>query len=471
MGRGWVRRSWVALCGLLLMGHAVAEPPCRGAVDAATAARCALANSPEVLAARLGLRALAQQRQSAGRWLPSHPLLTFSLAERRPPSGSTGSDGAAVLNWYFTLSQEIEIGGQRGKRLAVLDAEASAGLRRLAALEQETAATALAAYGEVLATRDELALAERAAEVATALSRYSSARAAQELVPQVESDLARAEAARLLLLRGEAAQRQRNASALLQVLVGPAPDPGRDEAADAGSPTVIPIQGVQLEELLPSAGEGPEARAEEDESTLKTLVAQALRLRADLAVAQDEVRIREAQWALLRRARVPNVGLSFMAQSDGFSERVLGGGVSLPLPLPEPIGPSRGGDIAAAATGVAQAQAGVGVRARQVELEVRRAQASLAAAKRSLAEVPAELIARAQTDLWAIAEAIRGGRVALREALLWQRGLLELLQLHLRARRELALSRIELRRALGVPLLPNRPANAASPDAMLGGNR
>jgi cobalt-zinc-cadmium efflux system outer membrane protein len=461
---------WGALVGLLLVSRVGAEPQCRGAIDAAAAARCALSHSPEVAAARLGLRALAQQRQSAGRWLPSHPLLTFSLAERRGPASSLGTEGAAALNWYFTFSQELEIAGQRGKRLAVLDAEAGAQLRRLAALEQETAAAALTAYGEVLAARDELALAERAAEVAAALSRYSSARAAQELVPQVESDLARAEAARLLLLRGEAAQRVRNASAQLQVLLEPLRMPGgseakdgsKDSAADALMTAIVPLPGAQLEEVLPPAGEEKLASSEDDEGAVRSLVTQALRLRADLAVAQEEVRIREAQWALLRRARVPNLGLSFTAQSDGFSERVLGGGLSLPLPLPEPIGPSRAGEIAAAATAVAQAQIGVVQRERQVELEVRRAHAAVQAARHSLAGVPAELIGRAQTDLWAIAEAIRGGRVALREALLWQRGLLELLQLHLRARRELALSRIELRRALGLPLLAVRPAGAWS---------
>jgi cobalt-zinc-cadmium efflux system outer membrane protein len=451
-----IGNRWVALCGLLVFGVAGAEPQCRGPIDAETATRCALANSPEVATARLGLRALAQQRQSAGRWLPSHPLLTFSLAERRAPASPLGGDGAAALNYYFTLSQELEIAGQRGKRLAVLDAEAGAQLRRLAAVEQETAAAALSAYAEVLATRDELALAERAAAVAAALSRYSSARAAQELVPQIESDLARAEAARLLLLRGEVAQRQRNATALLQVLVGA----GRDAGPDGTAAPITPLPAAQLDEVLPpTPGQDADSlRMTDDEPAVAALVLQARRLRADVAVAGEEVRVREAQWALLRRARIPNLGLSFTAQSDGFSERVLGGGLSLPLPLPEPIGPSRGGEIAAAATAVAEAQVNVSKRERQVELEVRRAHAALHAAQRSLAEVPADLIARAQTDLWAIAEAIRGGRLALREALLWQRGLLELLQLHLRARRELALARIELRRALGQPMLPLGPA-------------
>lgn len=469
MGNQWVARrsrgaghaSALACLTLILWGRvAAAEPPCQGPLDATQVARCALSHSPEVAAGRLRMQALAQQRSSAGRWLPSHPLLSFSLAERRPPMSTTGEVGAAALNGYFTLSQEFEIAGQRGRRLAMLDAEAAAELRRLAALEQETVASALSAYVEVLSMREELALAEQAAEVAAALSRFSSARAAQELLPQVESDLARAEAARLSLLRAEVALRGRNAGALLSALLQ------SPQGLAAGGAELSPPAQAQgpLDAVLPLLTTDGAAGESEAERAGTGLVAQALKLRADVAVAQAEVRVREAQWALLRRARIPNLSLSFTAQSDGFSERVLGGGLSIPLPLPEPLGPSRGGEIAAAATAISEAQVLVGKREREVGLEVRRAHHAVLAAERSLAEVPADLINRAKTDLWAIAEAIRSGRVALREALLWQRGLLELLQLHLRARRELALSRIELRRAVGLPILPggsSAPTSAA----------
>ncbi len=452
--RFWKMRRLLlrALSCLALMPGSVQAQPCQGAIPATTAAVCAVQKNPELRAARLQLQALAQGRKSAGRILPSHPQLSLSLAERRPLN-STGAmtDSTPVLNWYLTLSQEIEIAGQRGRRLATIDAETAAQLRRVAVIEQETAAVALRAFAEALAAREELALAERAAEVAAALSRYTEARAAQELVPSVEADLARAEAARLHLLRSEAEQHRHSAEAVLRLWLLPA-----DDLAAALTSTLTPAG--RLEDILPSdAADAAKA------SQIAARVQQALLLRADLDMARHEVQVKQAQADLLRRSRIPNLALSFTAQNDGFGERVLGGGLSLPLPLPEPIGPSRGGEIAAATVAIEQARTDVERRSRQVAQEVQLALAAVQAAHRALAGVPSDLIARAQTDLWAIAEAIRGGRVSLREALLWQRGLLDLLQLHLRARRDHALARIELQRASGLPLITVSEAAGQNP--------
>ncbi|MBL9005686.1 MAG: TolC family protein [Myxococcales bacterium] len=431
--------------------------PCSGSIAATTVAPCAVQNSPELWAARLQLQALAAQRRSARRILPSHPQLSVSLAERRPFASSAAMpDQTSVLNWYLTLSQEIEIAGQRGLRVAAIDGEVAAQLRRVAVIEQETAAAALRAFAEVLAAREERTLTERAAEVAATLSRYTAARAAQELVPSIEADLARAEAARWHLLRSEVEQRTRNAEVLLRLSLLPL-----SESAAALDPLALT---GRLEDILPSDNPSlsDPARAlpiDDVEARLK----QALRLRAELDVARYEVQSKQAQMDLLRRSRIPNLALSFTAQSDGFGERVLGGGLSLPLPLPEPIGPSKSGEVAAAAIAVEQAKTDSERRRRQIALEVHVALSAVQAAQRALSQVPSDLLARAQTDLWAIAEAIRGGRVSLREALLWQRGLLDLLQLHLRARRDYALARIELLRASGLPLLqdslPKGPAH------------
>lgn len=462
--RAHVRRALLVCLPALVAAPSQADPVrCQGALAASAAVQCALENSPELRSARLQLQALSQQQKSAGRILPSHPQVSVLLADRRPFSGGgSAADPGTALNWYLTLSQEIEFAGQRGKRVATVEAEAAAQLRRVAVIEQETAAHALRTFAESVATREDLALAERAAEVAAAMSRYATARAAQELVPSIEADLARAEAARLHLLRSEAEQRARSAEATLRVWLQPA------EVAEAAPQTATHAAG-SLDDVLPM---GILDTAQSDASGMQQspvaseLVSSALRLRADLDMARLEVHIKQAQRDLLRRSRVPNLMLSFTAQSDGFGERVLGGGVSLPLPLPEPLGPSRAGDVAAAGVAIEQAKLDVDKRRRQIVLEVQLALSAVLAAQRAVSEVPSELIARAQTDLWAIAEAIRGGRVSLREALLWQRGLLDLLQLHLRARRDYALARIELRRASGLALVQDeRSTQQAAPKA------
>lgn len=448
----WAKRVMGLACATLCLLSTVASAAtCEGPLNSAAAAQCAVANHPDLRAARLQLHALSLQRKSAAHILPSHPVASFSLAERRPFSSSGSPDPGSVLNWYFTLSQEIEIAGQRGRRLAVVDAEVAAQLRRVAGLEQEIAATTLRAFSEALALREEVALATRAADVAAALGRYTAARAAQDLVPSIEADLAQAEAARWHLLRSEAEQGQRSAELILQLWLVP---------TDAANPSpgawpAIAMSG-SLEDILPWDGTALP-------TDLTPRIAHALQTRADVEVARAEVSAKRAQADLLQRSRIPSITASFTAQNDGFGERVLGGGLSMPLPLPEPLAPSGSGSIAAARVAVEQAKTDVEKRERTITQEVQLAMAAVQAAQRALSQVPNELIARAQTDLWAIAEAIRGGRVSLREALLWQRGLLDLLQLHLRARREYALARIELQRASGLPLVPVQTAPTPDP--------
>ena len=124
-----VPRAFVA--GLLLQSLTwavflrAAAQSCGGALAADQAAACAVAHSPDVQLARLEARAIQDRRRSAGRLLPSHPVVSLALADRRGPAEAGGGAMTAptALNWYVTLTQELEIAGQRGTRLAVVDAE------------------------------------------------------------------------------------------------------------------------------------------------------------------------------------------------------------------------------------------------------------------------------------------------------------------------------------------------------------
>lgn len=149
------------LLGLLSAGQARSQPPpcAAGALGASEVLRCALSQSPEVRAEQQALNALSGKRITAGTLLPNHPMVAASFAYRRPQDPGGEAAGQAFFNWYVTLSQEIEIAGQRGVRLDVADAALSAQVRRVAAAEQETAAAALSAYYSLLAAREELRLA------------------------------------------------------------------------------------------------------------------------------------------------------------------------------------------------------------------------------------------------------------------------------------------------------------------------
>ena len=79
---------------------------------------------------------------------------------------------------------------------------------------------------------------------------------------------------------------------------------------------------------------------------MAALEEQALRLRGEVAAAEMERKVLERRLALVRRERVPNLTLSAFAERGEINDRILGVGLSVPLPLPAPIGRTRAGEIA-----------------------------------------------------------------------------------------------------------------------------
>lgn len=413
---------------------ALSQPPaCAGPLDARTVLRCALVQSPELRLARQELAVLAEKRVSAGTLLPNHPVVIASVADRRLFRGAPQEPQAPVLNWYVTLSQEIEIAGQRGARLRESEAENAAQLRRVAVAEQEVAASALSAYYEVLAAAEEVRLTEDMTRIAEALAAASAARAKEALLAPVDADVARSEAVRIALGRFEAERRHAAAQSMLASLLG-MPGP----LAVAGS----------LDQGLPAASSA---------EPIEQMVLGALSVRGEIAAAEQERKVRLARVSLLRRLRTPNPTLSVFAQSDGFNERVLGGGVSVPLFLPAPLGPSRAGEIGAALAQVEQADTSLEQVRRRVRMEVTRAVQAEQTYARELQLFPSDLTTRARADLQAIGQALTARQLAIREALLSQRSLIELLQAHIRSRLAFALARVERMRAAGQPLAGGTP--------------
>jgi outer membrane protein, heavy metal efflux system len=426
-------RSTAAASAVAVLAYgasAAAEPrslptrdSCAGPLDAAAVVRCALAASPEVAQASAELAAVAGRRQTAQVWLPSNPQIAGTVSRRRidVPGGTT------ALNWSATLSQELEVAGQRGLRVEAADAQAAAQRRRLVVAEQEVAARALGAYYEALAARESLSLASELAEAGVSLAATAQGRAREALLSGVDADVALAESVRLRLLPLEAQRRWTVARAALAIL--------------AGTPAEPEVTGTLAPPAAPSP---PDARLEEE----------ALRLRGELGAAEMERRVRERQVDLLRRERIPNVTLSAFAERDGFAEQVLGLGLSVPLPLPGPIGRSRAGEVAEARSQVEAAATVLEQVRRRIRLEVAQALAGLRARQSGLALFAADLPARARRDLVALREGIASRQLSLREALVAQRSLVELLQSDIDARLAHALAWVELRRVVGLPLLP-----------------
>jgi cobalt-zinc-cadmium efflux system outer membrane protein len=430
MNRQIVAATLVVACALARAASAetssepTAQPACARPQNAEAVVRCALAASPEVRRATAAVDAAAGRRETAAVLLPANPTVAGTLAHRRRPP----PEEATALNWSVMLSQELEIAGQRGARIDLADAARGVEARRLKVATQDVAAAALAAYYEALGAAEAMRTAAQLAATATALASYADARAKEALVAGVEADVARAEAARMGLTRVAAEQRLSDARATLAALL----------AVDAAA--------LALPEALPAAPlPAPPAGA---------LVEMALALRGEIAAAQMERQVLEARLVVIRRERVPNPTLSAFFERGEINDNIIGVGLSFPLPLPSPVGQTRAGEITETLAQLRAAESSEELVRRRVRLEVARALAALQARAAAVALYPGDLLARARTDLSSLREALAARQLTLREGLVWQRSLIELLQTDVDVRLGRALAWVELQRVVGLPLVP-----------------
>jgi cobalt-zinc-cadmium efflux system outer membrane protein len=398
-------------------------PECVHPPDGDAVVRCALAASPEVREARAQIDAAAGRKVAAAVLLPSNPTLAGTVSNRRRPP----PEAASVLNWSVSLSQELEVGGQRAARVDAADAAAAALARRAKVAEQEVAAGALVAFLDAVAAEELLRFSDELAGTADALAAYAGARAKEALLAGVDADVARAEAARIGLARFEAQRRLADARALLALLLDV--DPGR-LVLPKDLPRSVPVA------ILASA----------------SLEEQALSLRGEVAAADMERQVLERRLALARRERVPNPTVSAFFERGEIDDRIIGVGLSIPLPLPSPVGRTRAGEIAEAVAQLKAAESSEELVRRRVRLEVARAQSASRTRDAAAALFPRDLTARAQADLSSLREAITSRQLPLREGLQWQRSLVELLQADIETRLAQALAGVELRRVVGLPL-------------------
>src|SRR5262245_15795103 len=104
-------------------GPASAEETCTP-ITRGNVATCVVRASAAIRAEREATAAAAGRRLAASPWFPSNPTLAVSLARR---AGTEGRGDA--INYTASLSQEIEVAGQRAARRRA--AEADIGARTL----------------------------------------------------------------------------------------------------------------------------------------------------------------------------------------------------------------------------------------------------------------------------------------------------------------------------------------------------
>jgi len=297
MARRAARGALVAVLLSTAPGGSAAAAPL--ALDEALAR--ARAASPALRAAAAELDA-ASGRLRQARLVQTNPVLSADLARHTEPGLRDAKDRGVQLE------QEIEVGGQRGLRIAAAEHDVThaehllADRRRTVEGEVRRAFFALAAAErrQKLAA-ERLALASRLAEAARRRTRAGETGA-------LDARLAEVETARAAQEKTAAEAEHARAEGRLALAMG----------AEPGEPLSVSVEDLAL---APSPAE--------DE-----LVARALEARPDLAAAREERARLEGEARLTaRRGRIPNPILRGFYREERLQEHVAGGGLSVPLPL------------------------------------------------------------------------------------------------------------------------------------------
>lgn len=329
---------WLACAGTSALAQ---SPPSDLTIPQAL--QLALAHNPELAASAAEVQIKAGASLQAG--LQPNPELAFELENFAGQGEFKGTDGAEAT---LQLSQLLELGGKRDRRLQLAAFEQTIAEQELAIKRLDLTAATRAAFVQLLAAQQGLVLAEEQVRLAQGVFATVEARVSGGKVPAVE--LQRAEVA-LAVTRSAAVQAALTLSGARQALA----------LLWGGDPQAIEAVG-DLEDLPePVALDILTARLERSPEALRW---------------QREAAASRARVALARAGAVPDLTLSLgLRQFRQNDDTAMVAGFSLPLPL---FDRNQGG-IAAAGAALNQSR--------------HRQQAALAQSRAALAGSHAALVA------------------------------------------------------------------------------
>jgi cobalt-zinc-cadmium efflux system outer membrane protein len=364
---------------------------------------------------------LAGERDQARLWLPDNPELAGDWTRRDGPDDTT-------TDWELSLAQRFEVGGQRGHRLAGVQARIAALDGSLAALRVELAADLRGAWIDltIAAAREQVAadvvgLNDRLVTIAR--TRFAAGDVSE--VDVALAELARADALRQRL---EEARHRSAARRAVARALGVERLPAMDLA-----PVTTPPRPRALPDLRPEVQDHPQ------------LVA--------LAAAQQASR---ADLALARAGRIPDVTIAAHMGEEDSSDTLAGVTLSLPLPL------MHRRQMAIGAARAATSHLAAEIEATRTDLlqEVERAHASLTAALEELDLFAAAILPGLDTHLRRIHRAYQLGEIDLTALTVAQARVVAARFDHLDTLRTAWHARIALDRTLGVDPLATAGSDA-----------
>lgn len=371
---------------------------------------------------------LARADQTRARTYPHNPQLSLTGADRSGGGDSTTDRGVEI-------GQEIEIGGQRGRRIAAAEALLLSAEEDFRYAELQLVNRVERAFARALAEERRVAIAASEQALVEHLLTFEERRLEAGAGTQLDLNLARAAAAR---------GRQRVEVSLAQRAVVRA-----DLAEVIGLDPARP--------LVPLTSERP---ARQELASLEALVARATASRPDLVARQRSVEAARRRVELERRKARPNLRASLFSRREE-GDDILGGSIGIAIPL---FDRNQGG-IQAARAESAQAEAELD----RTELAVRRsvvdAHARYVAAVNAVTSLESLVVGTLEESLELLETALEAGKVNAADVLVLRRELVEAQRLFVDAQLDLAEARSDLRLAVGAPISNTQADDSASGDS------
>jgi outer membrane protein, heavy metal efflux system len=262
--------------------------------------------SPAVQRARTELRSVEAEKVGAEILFPANPVVSVNAGNRTDHSGAVppAAGGEVVVR----VEQQLEIGGQRGKRLEEVEKAVEAARARERVALAESRARVRSTYVGTLLAREQVRYAEQRLELVDRVRTSVKARAELGAAGDVDVNLA-------ILEVGRAEQDLATAKvsavaadqALRRLLFLP-----RAPALELTTPLSVPP--VPAEDI-------------------QALVNQARSRRAELAALTASRTQLDATLERLEREVIPNPTLFFEWASQQPKQNYIGGGIVLPFPI------------------------------------------------------------------------------------------------------------------------------------------
>ncbi|BDX18714.1 cytochrome c [Halopseudomonas aestusnigri] len=379
------KRLYLLASGLLGLGLALMSLEV-GAQDGLTLERAvslAYERNPEFSAARSEIGIASGLRRQAG--VIPNPELGFEVED-------TQSDRQTRS---ITITQSIELGGKRGARVGVADANRSMVDADLDLRRQGLRADVIQAFFAALRAQEGMRLAEASLSLAERAAKVADAQVDAGKVSPVEATRADMQLATVQLDLRRARQEWDNARQMLARLLG-------TDAPEFGS-------------LLGSFEHLPDVPSE------SALLAR-VRESADMRRALRQVALSEAELGLQRSQRYPDISVSIGSQYDEIErERVNLVGLSVPLPLFD----RNQGNVLAAARRAEQARDLRNAAELRVRAEIQQALRDWRTARADVEEIRNRILPAGQRTVEAATRGFSLGRFAFLDVLDAQRALID----------------------------------------------